>query len=125
MRIKYDERFLVSLIVMGACSMAAIPCFAQSKLAQTQPSNKGAVLIADKAIQDAISSLQEVTTESEFKAVLKNLRQIGGTNYSDLIPQLLYRSINARGMKDTVFVGGIIEQLGIRDTNLVHALWPY
>jgi len=120
MRIQHNARYLAGLVVVSACTIAAIPCLAQSR-----PSDKAPTLVANKAIQDAIDGLSDPNGKDDWKTRFEKLKQIGGADYCDLLPQLLYRVINARDMMEAMSVGVIIQELGITDRQLVNALWPY
>ncbi len=79
----------------------------------------------DPLIQSAIRGLVIRESGEAFMEHLGVLREESGESFERLIPQLIYHSIRSQSTREGMIVGFIIDQLEIRDWQLVHGLIPY
>ena len=118
----------LGLTPANACSVMP----AQDPQQKIDTEQQHQTILPDRVIQSAIRALlgsARSENEKEFKELLRLLREESGDSFERLIPQLVHYTIEAeaRGadMLEVMFAGVIIEQLGILDWQLVHALIPY
>ena len=62
--------------------------------------------------------------ETELESALNTLRNIGGADFQDLVPQLFLFSKDATDTREGMAFGGLVDQLRIPDMAIVRALVP-
>lgn len=89
--------------------------------ASQEPSSR---LEPDATVQAAIAEFMNPANEEAQKAALASLRENGGQQFRELIPQLVYYSWKAESTRDGMALGVIVERLRIREGAMLRAIVP-
>jgi hypothetical protein len=82
-------------------------------------------IVPNPEIQRAIARVASATTEEELTGPLILLKAMGGEDFRDLVPQLLYFSMHAADVREGMAAAVIIDRLRITKEQQLRAVAPY
>jgi hypothetical protein len=79
----------------------------------------------DPEIQRQVARVATVPDEQALAPILAKLKELGGTDYSQLVPQLLYYSMRATDVREGMAAAVIVDRLRISKEQQLRAVTPY
>jgi hypothetical protein len=94
-------------------------------VAHAEPTPSATAITPNAAIQREIARCASAANDAQLQPALDKLRALGGPDFVELIPQLVYYLANAKDLRDAMMPGVISDRLQITPAQLRAALAPY